>query len=445
MDKKPDFDQYKREKVASSRDKPQAGSAWDEHGRMANSNVKNAHYFWDAKFPDKERAMRHAEKAKKHAADYDELMKSEWPKGYHKKTNEEVKQIYEISDKLALNYAKGAEKSMDNAMVKGSEGHETFMKRSKGHTLALDKINQGYKRLKAKVGTSDANAKDDAYDKAVKEDVDSARAAQQKAKDYTEMGHDAGRIGDEKAMRRHFANAALEKLKIKAAMRKKEVSEEVLDETEFKRADLERASAALDKARDSNKRKNLDPDLKKRAENWHRQNFLTKQLTYMRSRVASQAQPRNEEIEVTSEARDDIFFHKDALENLSGTISRLKKGGRPIPDDLLRQLDKHKQAVVRLRSGKSRFAEDADPTTMQSDKRDIITSTRISPTGRVELFKRHKPRKQIKIGESNDMIEEKLNRLYENLSDENKERFMEKLETEEGIMQLFQFAEEQGF
>ena len=75
----------------------------------------------------------------------------------------------EISDKLALSYAKGASKSMDTAAAKGSAGHETFMKRNAGHALALDKTNPEHKRLKAKVGTSDANAKDAAYKKAIGE------------------------------------------------------------------------------------------------------------------------------------------------------------------------------------------------------------------------------------------------------------------------------------
>ena len=79
--------------------------------------------------------------------------------------------VNEISDKLALSYAKGASKSMDTAAAKGSAGHETFMKRSAGHALALDKTNPEHKRLKAKVGTSDANAKDAAYKKAIGEAI----------------------------------------------------------------------------------------------------------------------------------------------------------------------------------------------------------------------------------------------------------------------------------
>ena len=96
-------------------------------------------------------------------------------KGYYdapKKTNEEAQQVDEISTKLAVNYAKGASKSMDTAAAKGSDGHSTFMKRVAGHKLALDKTNPEHKRLKAKVGTTDANAKDAAYKKTVGEDVE---------------------------------------------------------------------------------------------------------------------------------------------------------------------------------------------------------------------------------------------------------------------------------
>ena len=77
--------------------------------------------------------------------------------------------IKEISTKLALSYDKGASKSMDTAAAKGSAGHETFMKRSAGRQLALDKTNPEHKRLKAKIGTTDANAKDAAYKKAIGE------------------------------------------------------------------------------------------------------------------------------------------------------------------------------------------------------------------------------------------------------------------------------------
>jgi len=95
---------------------------------------------------------------------------------------EEAEQIDEISTKLAVNYAKGALKSMDTAAAKGSAGHDTFMKRSAGQKLALDKTNPEYKRLKAKVGTTDANAKDAAYKKTVGEDVEQVDELSRKTK-----------------------------------------------------------------------------------------------------------------------------------------------------------------------------------------------------------------------------------------------------------------------
>jgi len=96
------------------------------------------------------------------------------PDAINKEVRKHVKSMKEelldeISTKLALSYAKGASKSMDTAAAKGSAGHETFMKRSAGHKLALDKTNPEHKRLKAKVGTTDANAKDAAYKKAIGE------------------------------------------------------------------------------------------------------------------------------------------------------------------------------------------------------------------------------------------------------------------------------------
>lgn len=79
--------------------------------------------------------------------------------------------ITEISDAAALNTAKGALKSMNSADVNTDKGLATFQKRSRTQALALDKMNQPHKRLIAKVGTSEANAKDAAYQNSIKEDA----------------------------------------------------------------------------------------------------------------------------------------------------------------------------------------------------------------------------------------------------------------------------------
>ena len=49
-------------------------------------------------------------------------------------------------------------------------GFRKFHNRQHGHALALDKMHQPHRRLKAKVGTTDANAKDAAYRKAIGEE-----------------------------------------------------------------------------------------------------------------------------------------------------------------------------------------------------------------------------------------------------------------------------------
>jgi len=106
---------------------------------------------------------------KKAEPHFDKVDKMKAYRADRDKHMEEEVQIDEISTKLALNYDKGASKSMDIAAAKGSAGHETFMKRSAGRALALDKTNPEHKRMKAKVGTTDANAKDAAYKKSIDE------------------------------------------------------------------------------------------------------------------------------------------------------------------------------------------------------------------------------------------------------------------------------------
>jgi hypothetical protein len=396
-----------------------------------------------------------------------------------KSVNEEI-QIDEISTKTALSYASQTGDSQDKLDVTTDAGHRKFWNRQKGQALALDKVHPEHRRLKAKIGTT-------------KEDVNTAKNAYAKAKDLENQGHDAQRMGDEQEMRRKFAKMALQKLKSKAAMK----NEEVLDEGEFKKDDLERAQAALERTKEANKAKNLknEPNLNKRAQNFLRQNFLTKQLTYMRSRIAQNA-PRTEEVEL-SEAGQDRQFHSFWAERTSRQIALLKKRGKPVPANLSAKLEKHRQALEDIRSGKGTqvAAESADFRTLNTASRDIKTTTRIGPDGRVELVKRKMPRTEIEIGKKAaalpeainktnmmqdsidkmkcdplvskvkmklppsqglksiggdtqthaNMAGEKLNRLYESLSERNKVKFMEKLETQEGTKQLLKFAEEQGF
>ena len=78
--------------------------------------------------------------------------------------------VNEISDKLALSYAKKAGTSQDSLDTTTDDGHRKFWNRQKGQALALDKMHQPHRRV-AKVGTGDANAKDAAYRKLIGEDT----------------------------------------------------------------------------------------------------------------------------------------------------------------------------------------------------------------------------------------------------------------------------------
>jgi len=134
--------------------------------------------------------------------------------------------------------------------------------------------------------------------------------------------------------------------------------------------------------------------------------------------------------------------------------------------------------------------DEARGTIKASDKRDRVAVTTNNPnTGRPEVKYMTLPKKDIKVTEAiskanmqqdsidklvkmsplaakikiklpptqgnkpiggedqvhANMAEETLNRLYESLSEVNKEKFLEKLDTTDGIDSLLQFAQEQGF
>jgi len=109
--------------------------------------------------------------------------------------------ITEISNALALNTARAALKSMNDADVNTDKGFATIQKRTKTQAMALDKMNPDYKRLKAKVGTSDANAKDAAYRDAVKEEnineiTKKKKTQKESAPGDTPMRFPSGNVGD---------------------------------------------------------------------------------------------------------------------------------------------------------------------------------------------------------------------------------------------------------
>jgi hypothetical protein len=425
-----------------------------------------------------------------------------------KSVNEEI-QIDEISTKTALSYVSKAGNSQDKLDTTTDDGHRKFWNRQKGQALALDKTNPAWKRLKAKVGTTkeevepldeisrdlasryiqkaktstrDAYYGDDAptsnkrkkgIDLALlkkwgdkkygfpepkvkaTEDVDTARAAHAKAKELEDKGHEAERMGDEKKMRGSFAAMALQKLKSREAMKKSTVKEAAEPKP---KSMVPQAREELKKTKElykkvdaiSKEMKNPGYDVNDRVNHFRLKKHIHD--LYLKKRQDISSKSMNEEVEIV-EAGQDRHYHEFWAERTSRQIAMLKKKGKAIPDSLRMKYQKHKQALQSIKSGKGTqiAVESADVRTLNSGSRDITTTTRIGPDGRVKLVKRKMPRTEIEIGkkaaaipEEND-IEEKLNRLYESLSDKNKVKFMEKVETEEGIKQLIKFAEDQGF
>ena len=404
------------------------------------------------------------------------------------------------------------------------------------HNAAKDAAEKTFPHLKGKVKYSSVKGP-----KYKAEDIEAARAAHAKAKELEDKGHEAERMGDQKKMRQTFAAMVQQKLKSKQAMKEEEdkkpksnvihcsqcgkgfQSSEVTSpyHTGFSHCkDHKKLGVKMVKEAAEPKPKSMVPqakqDLKKTKELYKKVDAISKEMKnpgydvndrvnhfrlkkhihdlYVKKRQGVASKAMNEEVEL-AEAGQDRDYHEFWAGRTSRRISLLKKSGKPIPEDLLRKLEKHRSALQKIRSGKEKqvAAEGVDFATAKSDRGNIKTYTKYVPqkdgSSVVKLIKRRAPRGEIKIGEAIDktnmmqasidkmvkmdplapkekiklppsqglksiggedqvhpnMAEEKLNRLYESLSDKNKVKFMEKLETEEGIEQLLRFAEDQGF
>ena len=469
------------------------------------------------------------------------------------KTVHEEVQIDEITTKTALSYASKAGDSQDKLDTTTDAGHRKFWNRQKGQALALDKVHPAWKRLKAKVGTTkeevepideisrdlasryiqkaktssrDAYYGDDAptSEKRKKgidlallkkwgdkkfgypepkvkatEDIDTARAAHAKAKDLEDKGHEAERMGNPEKMRKTFAAMVQQKMKSKEAMKDVKEAAEPKPKSMIPQAkqDLQKSKELFKKVQAVGKEmKNPGYSVDDRVNHFRLQHHMHNILVKKRSEIASKA-IKNEEIELV-EAGQDKHYHEFWADRTRRQIGVLKQKGKPIPSNLLSKLKKHQQALTQIKSGRVSqvAAESADVRTLNTASRDIKTTTRIGPDGRVLNVKKRMPRTEIEIGKKSaalpesinktnmmqdsinkmvkmdplapkekivlppsqglkpiggedqvhaNMAEEKLNRLYESLSEKNKVKFMEKLDTEEGFDQLIRFAEEQGF
>jgi hypothetical protein len=270
-----------------------------------------------------------------------------------------------------------------------------------------------------------------------------------------------------------------------AAAKKVAENVENLEEKEFSKDSLRMAMDALDKTK---KAVTSEKDMARKAVHMQRQNFLNKHIDYIKKRMSAEPAMAKEDIDAIAEEEININFHRAEAKRVSEKISTLKNSEKPVPDGLFAELQKHKQEIAKAEKNARFQNEGVDFPTPAADSREIKTRVQRNKEGVLKVIKYKLPRKEIKIGEAIDkenmmqasidklktdplvsnvkvklppsqgvksiggdeqvhasMAEEKLNKLYETLSDENKEKFMVKLETESGVQQLIQFAEKQGF
>ena len=270
-----------------------------------------------------------------------------------------------------------------------------------------------------------------------------------------------------------------------AAAKKVAENVENLEEKEFSKDSLKNAMDALNKTNDA---VTAERDMARKAVHMQRKSFLEKHINYIKQRMSAEPAMAKEDIDAIAEEEINVNFHRAEAKRVSQKISSLKSSEKPIPDGLLAELQKHKQEIEKAEKNARFQNEEVDFPTPAADTRGMKTRVRRNKEGVLKAVPYTLPRKEIKIGEAIDnenmmqasvdklktdplvskvkiklppsqglkpiggdeqvhasMAEEKLNKLYETLSDENKEKFMEKLETESGVQQLIQFAEKQGF
>ena len=299
-----------------------------------------------------------------------------------------AKTIKEISTKLALSYAKGSEKSMDTAAAKGSAGHETFMKRSAGHKLALDKTNPEHKRLKAKVGTTDANAKDAAYKKSIGEDIEQVdelstdllhRAAHKAAKvAMTDVQGRSGPIFKKRAAQanKFRAKGMEQEKKEKAAAVKEEI--EPIDEISKKLA----ARYNNKVGREINKNQPNDPDKLRKRNNRE----AGSKLSFAKYHGYKVKVPATEEIEQVDELSKKTLgsYAQSATRDALSRQYALGKGDKTDTRKLMNRRKGIDKAVDKLTKEEIEQIDELSPATMKSyvqkagaDKRDSAMKSKV--------------------------------------------------------------------
>jgi hypothetical protein len=434
MDKKPDFDQYLRPKVASTRDKPQADTAWDEHGRLAKSNVTNAHYFYDYGVRNKDqssidRAMRHAEKAKKYAQSYDDLMKSDRPKEYFKK--EEV-EIIEAVDKNAK----------PKSMI--PQAREDLKKT---------------KELYKKVDTISKEMKNPGYD--VKDRIDHFRIKKHLHDIYTKkrqgIASKAQNMNEEVELAeagqdRQFHEFWAERTSRQISLLKKK-GRPIPDNLRMK---YQKHKQALEKIKSGRETQVAAESADVRTLNTASRDIKTTTRIGKDGRVelVKRHQPRTE-IEIGKKSAaipplgEAVYSAKDARAG-KDIGEKGKNFAKIAKDAATRYGSKEKgEKVAGAVLAKIRAKHMHEAIGKVNMMQDSINKLKTDPLVSKEKIVLPPSQGLKSVGGDEqthaNMAEEKLNRLYESLSEKNKLKFMEKLETEEGFDQLIKFAEEQGF
>ena len=374
-----------------------------------------------------------------------------------KKMSEEIEEIDELKKSTYQAAADEAKRRKDNADAELDSG-------SKSKTL---------KKFSASYGKTMELAKK----KMQKMDEKTLTPAEMKKREEIAM-----------AIAKKTPNMPMAKKMAIATAAAKKVAENVenLEEKEFSKDSLKNAMDALAKTDAAVKSERTD--MARKAVHMQRKSFLEKHINYIKQRMSAEPAMAKEDIDDITEEEININFHRAEAKRVSQKISSLKNSEKPIPDGLFAELQKHKQEIEKAEKNAKFQNEEVDFPTPAADSREEKTRVQRNKEGVLKVIKYKLPRKEIKIGEAIDnenmmqasidklktdplvsnvkiklppsqgvkaiggdeqvhasMAEEKLNKLYETLSDENKEKFMVKLETESGVQQLIQFAEKQGF
>lgn len=313
------------------------------------------------------------------------------------KATEEVEHLDEVSNKMKADYVTAAAHDLTDRAKKHGKSVSEKDPIKGGSGLSSDDIDNAFKISNRQKGIAQAVR---SMKKEDIEQVDEKHLTPAEKKKREEIAQAIARKNPDMPMGKKMAIATAQAKKVAEDF-------EQVDEAQFSRDQLNSAMSALEKTK---KAASAEKDTKKRTQHLMRQNFLTKQLSYMRSAISSEGMKAKmaEEFETFDEAVDvDVNMHEFMAGKAKRAIDVLKKNNRPIPDELLRTYEKHKQEIEKFKKdvGKQRN-EGVDFATARSDRGAVKTYVKYGKDGKTELVSRRDPRKEIKIGEEAEQVDE---------------------------------------